>query len=112
MGCARSDENSVPTQSPTEGVKVAEISTPNAGMTVCPRCQARWSGFKTAHCTSCHETFTTVSAFDKHRAGQHDNDTRHCLNPATVGLVPARRTYPCWGHPGLPPSRTKSNPPA
>ena len=66
----------------------------------CSGCDARWSGLKTAHCTGCHDTFTVVSAFDKHRSGSHANDTRHCVNPETVGLVDAGRAYQCWGFPG------------
>lgn len=62
-------------------------------------CDAWWTGLKTAHCPACHETFTTTSAFDKHRTGEHHNDTRHCQPPAQVGLTDAKRPYPCWGHP-------------
>lgn len=35
----------------------------------CGRCSARWNGKKTAHCGSCHETFSGPSAFDQHRVG-------------------------------------------
>lgn len=66
----------------------------------CPRCNLRWGGLKTAHCAACHETFTTVSTFDKHRAGSHASGTRHCLPPAEVGLVEAGRAYPCWAQAG------------
>jgi hypothetical protein len=69
-------------------------------MTVCPRCRNEWGGLKTAHCTVCHQTFTTVGAFDKHRDGSHADDTRHCVDPESVGLVNAGRAYPCWGFPG------------
>ena len=62
-------------------------------------CSAEFAGFKTAHCSACHETFTTVTAFDKHRAGSHASDTRNCLPPASVGLVNANRAYPCWTRP-------------
>jgi len=62
-------------------------------------CSAGFSGLKTAHCTGCHATFSTASAFDKHRAGSHTQDTRHCLPPESVGLVSANRAYPCWGYP-------------
>ncbi|WP_406816757.1 hypothetical protein [Mycobacterium sp. M23085] len=55
---------------------------------------------KTAHCDACHETFTVVAAFDKHRAGPHTDRGRRCLDPAAVGLVDAGRAYRCWGHPG------------
>lgn len=67
------------------------------GMTTCVRCRKSWGGLKTAHCTACHETFTVVSAFDKHRAGSHAHSTRHCVAPESVGLVDAGRMYPCWG---------------
>lgn len=30
------------------------------------RCGQRWGGSKTAHCSNCHETFSTVSNFDRH----------------------------------------------
>ena len=58
------------------------------------RCGTRWGGLKTAHCTTCHKTFTVVSAFDKHRRG----DT--CLDPLDAGLVLTDRKYQCWGFPG------------
>lgn len=85
---------------PAGAVKVAQISTPQAGTGSCVRCPARWGGFKTAHCRACGETFTVVAAFDKHRVGSHTDDSRHCVHPATVGLVDAGRAYPCWGFPG------------
>ena len=81
-------------------MKVAQISTPQAGMTSCARCNARWGGLRTAHCDACHETFTVVAAFDKHRAGSHTDEGRHCIDPAAVGLVDMGRAYPCWGFPG------------
>jgi hypothetical protein len=59
-------------------------------------CGARWAGMKTSHCPACHSTFSTVAAFDKHRAGSHADDSRHCADPATAGLVAAGRRYQCW----------------
>ena len=50
----------------------------------------------------CHQTFTGITAFDKHRDGSHAQSNRHCLNPADIGLVDAGRDYPCWGFPGDP----------
>jgi hypothetical protein len=84
---------------PAVAAKVAQISTPQAGMGSCARCPAHWGGLKTAHCSACHETFTVVAAFDKHRAGSHTHDDRHRLDPAAVGLVDAGRAYRCWGFP-------------
>jgi len=48
----------------------------------------------------CHQTFSSLSAFDKHRDGSHSQGTRHCRPPADVGLVDAGRAYPCWALPG------------
>jgi hypothetical protein len=84
----------------TPALKGSQISTTQAGMGSCARCLARWGGLKTAHCRACGETFTVVAAFDRHRAGSHTHDERHCLDPAAVGLVDAGRAYPCWGFPG------------
>lgn len=58
------------------------------------RCGATWCGLKTCHCIGCHETFTTITSFDKHR------QRGHCLQPADVGLAKVGRDYPCWGLPG------------
>lgn len=66
----------------------------------CPRCGKTWGGLSTAHCTACHETFTVVSNFDRHRTGSHSAGTRYCLPPSEVGLIDAGRAYPCWGMPG------------
>jgi hypothetical protein len=82
------------------GLKAAQNPTAAAGMASCAEFAARWSGLKTAHCAGCHQTFSVVSAFDRHLAGSHPQGTRHCLDPATVGLCDAGRAYPCWSHPG------------
>jgi hypothetical protein len=60
----------------TPALKGSQISTPEAGTITCARCLARWGGLKTAHCNTCHETFTVVAAFDRHRAGSHTLDDR------------------------------------
>ena len=81
-------------------------ATPMAAIAISRRavrtncCDAWWTGLSTAHCSACHQTFTTVGAFDKHRTGKHADDTRYCLSPDSVGLVDAGRSYPCWAHPG------------
>lgn len=68
----------------------------------CGKCGRWWTGINTAR----HRNFTTVAAFDKHRAGSHAYDTRHCVDPEKVlnrngehVLVDAGRDYPCWGFP-------------
>lgn len=71
-----------------------------AGQHGCARCTARWTGHNTSHCGACHETFTSLSAFDKHRTGSHARSTRACEHPVSVGLVDADRAYACWGLPG------------
>lgn len=63
-------------------------------------CGARWTGTRIAHCRSadCHRTFSTATNFDRHWRGKGDN--RHCVDPATVGLVP--REHPgcvIWSRP-------------
>lgn len=63
-------------------------------------CGAKWTGSRRAHCPSCHRTFSVDSAADKHRQGRHGID-RHCVDPATVGLVPVDKPYGVlWQNPG------------
>jgi hypothetical protein len=81
-------------------MKGAEISTPHSGLITRIHGPARWRGLKTAHRDASHETSVVGAAFDKHRAGSHTHDARHCLDPATVGLVDGRRDYPLLGLPG------------
>lgn len=58
----------------------------------CAKCTNRWSGANTAHCATCHNTFTGVAAFDKHR------QNGKCAHPAEVNLtLNPTRAYPCWG---------------
>lgn len=78
----------------------AEISGPNEPPPYGCGCGARWGGLKTCHCTGCHQTFTAITAFDAHRTGSHPDETRHCLQPGSVGLIDAGRGYPCWGAAG------------
>jgi hypothetical protein len=33
----------------------------------CGGCDVAFTGLRTAHCTTCHETFTTIGNFDTHR---------------------------------------------
>lgn len=76
----------------------------------CPHCDNQWSGLFSCHCggtAGCHRSFTSVTAFDKHRTGSHAYGTRHCVDPATLtdkdgqpALVPADRAWPGWSMPG------------
>lgn len=59
----------------------------------CGGCQARWTGLRTSHCGTqgCHRTFSSVAAFDRHRAGGVCND------PADLGMVlRTDRSYDRW----------------
>lgn len=75
----------------------------------CGGCDSRWGGLLTSHCTGCHQTFSGLTAFDKHRTGSHAKG-RFCLDPrTTVDENPesasfgkpifklSERAYPCWG---------------
>lgn len=67
-------------------------------MTNC-RCVDLPIGTKYAHCTACHQTFTTPNNFDRHRRG--DTDARQCLDPRDCGFVPAERVgFTAWSAPG------------
>jgi hypothetical protein len=54
-------------------------------MTTCGTCSTTYGGYRTEHCTECHETFTGTSSGDKHRTGKHgvtEGPTRRrCLTP-------------------------------
>lgn len=63
-------------------------------------CGKTWTGLRRAHCPTCHQTFNSDSAADKHRVGKHGPD-RHCVDPATAGLVPVEQPWgTCWQTPG------------
>lgn len=66
----------------------------------CGQCDNWWTGYATAHCGGCRRTFSSITAFDAHRTGSHSQGERHCVVPASVGLVDAGRAYPCWAQPG------------
>jgi hypothetical protein len=63
------------------------MSTPNPGpsrIASCGGCAAQWSGLERAHCSACHETFSSVTAFTRHR--QPTRTRGRCLSPLEVGL--------------------------
>ena len=41
---------------------------------------------KRCQCPACGEIFSTESNFIKHRRGKYIDNTRHCVNPESVGL--------------------------
>jgi hypothetical protein len=62
---------------------------------LCGWCPRTWTGLKIAHCGGrggCHQTFTVVTHFDKHRK------TGKCVEPSKVGLEPNQ--YGNWREPG------------
>lgn len=76
-------EPGYPVSSPSDGVKVAEISHRRAAIAItCGGCPAEWTGAARAHCSGCHETFSGTSLFDAHRSARGHHGT--CLNPATL----------------------------
>lgn len=62
----------------------------------CSGCPARWHGLNVAHCSVCHESFSTVANFDRHRTYDAYGD-RACLRPTDVGLVLNGRSH--WSQP-------------
>jgi hypothetical protein len=82
-------------------VRLTAAQSPAADMRArhahgCARCTNRWDGLRTAHCSACHETFTTPGVFDKHRRDSN------CLQPHAAGLVLTTRAYRCWATPSRP----------
>jgi hypothetical protein len=67
-------------------------------------CGAAWTGLGMAHCTVCHETFSTVSNFDRHRQPIAKGGERACRPPADAGLVVSVRPTGTrvWAMPGRP----------
>lgn len=57
-------------------------------------CDARWGGLLASHCSACHNTFSGIIAFDKHRL------RGKCVDPESRGLVQSDRNYPCFSLPG------------
>lgn len=47
-------------------------------MTFGCNCGRHWSGLSQAHCTVCHEHFSSVAGFDRHRT------TGRCVPPSNV----------------------------
>ena len=63
-------------------------------------CGKTWTGLRRTHCPSCHETFNSDSAAEKHRVGKPGID-RRSVDPATIGLIAVEQPWgPCWQAPG------------
>lgn len=48
----------------------------------CSRCDVRFGGERTCHCTKCHRTFGALSAFDHHLVFGEGRVVVGCLDPA------------------------------
>lgn len=58
------------------------------------QCGKWWTGAERSHCGGCHEMFSSLTAFEKHRRGLRYND------PAGIGLEPREKPFGVlWGHP-------------
>jgi hypothetical protein len=57
-------------------------------------CESWWTGNERSHCGGCHHTYSSLTAFDKHRRGGV------CQPPESVGLVARQKPYgTLWGNP-------------
>ncbi|WP_459682130.1 FDXHR family putative zinc-binding protein [Rhodococcus sp. no. 34] len=98
--------NTKPNQTPTDTLENPHSGEPQAEKphrnptavhTNC--CAATWTGLTTCHCSNCHTTFTSPSAFDQHRR------RNHCLHPTAAGLTQMPRQFTAYGWPGTHPQR-------
>lgn len=67
------------------------VSRP-AGAITHGKCGSWWTGERAAHCGACCETFSGLTAFDRHQ--RRADDGQLCRKPADVGLVPVDKP---WG---------------
>lgn len=59
------------------------------------QCGKWWTGAGRSHCGGCHETFSSLTAFERHRRGLRCND------PADSGLEAREQPWGVlWGQPG------------
>lgn len=53
-------------------------------LNTCGGCATRWSGTVEAHCSACHESFSTPENFDKHHPRRTAAGKVACGIPATM----------------------------
>jgi hypothetical protein len=77
----------VETENPTETQRPANAI-------VHGECGRWWTGSERSHASCCHETFSSLSAFEAHRRGLR------CNPPESVGLVAREKPFGrIWGWP-------------
>ncbi len=70
------------------------------GAITCSGCTAKWTGLGRAHCSSCHMTYTGISAFEQHRGAISEGAPRgFCHDPVSLGMV--EREPNLWGSPAM-----------
>jgi len=78
----------------------------------CRTCGTTWTGQAVCHCGACHESFTSLSAFDAHQIGEHCARIRENQGGNTAQLVRAdgrkmpliRSGRNLWHYPGREPT--------
>jgi hypothetical protein len=71
-------------------------------------CGATWSGSKVSHCGSCHQTFSSLSSFDRHQS--RTGTDKLCRDPQEAGLVPVEKPWGVmWSMPGPPAGHWAAN---
>ncbi len=63
----------------------------------CGKCKAWWTGAQRSHCARCHETFSSLSAFDAH--WRNVGPGEDCKDPASIDLIQKEKPYGflwCW----------------
>lgn len=67
----------------------------------CSGCDNKWGGLAQAHCSVCHELFSGVTAFDRHRSRGHCLDPRKMKNTDDELIFELRTNgvAPVWAFP-------------
>lgn len=66
-------------------------------MPVHAECGKEWSGTRACHCSGCHETFSGVDLFDRHRTLHGEHGT--CRHPSELRGVELRDGV--WARPAM-----------
>lgn len=64
------------------------------------KCGKWWTGAQRAHCGACHETFSSLGAFDRHQTWPRGSSGSGCRRPGEVGLTSSARPFgELWSYP-------------